>query len=248
MPSVQLVSDLHLECIDDININPLDYITPKAPILIMAGDIGSLYKLPQLQNFLTKVCTHFEIVVYIPGNHEYYMIDNIPKLNFQSLEHKLEELDQKIPNLYILNRKSILLGDICIAGCTLWSKPEGSIPNFIVRIFGINTSNYLANHKTDLNYIKSMINYCKDKKYKLIMVTHHPPTYKVFGTAPKNRRFSYLYATALDYLLDVSQTLLGILHSEESPALEGIEEIVFRIFFLCSTIKLINSSNLCSKL
>ena len=103
MPSVQLVSDLHLECIDDININPLDYITPKAPILIMAGDIGSLYKLPQLQNFLTKVCTHFEIVVYIPGNHEYYMIDNIPKLNFQSLEHKLEELI----NLIVEQRKKM---------------------------------------------------------------------------------------------------------------------------------------------
>ena len=202
MLSVQIVSDLHLECNDDIDINPLDYIKPTAPILIMAGDIGSLYKLPQLQNFLNKVCTHFEIVVYIPGNHEYYMVDNIPKLNFKSLEHKLEELSTGINNLFILNRKSILIGNICIAGCTLWSKPEGIVPNFIVRISGINTDKYLTNHVTDLNYIKSMINYCKNKKYKLIMVTHHPPTYKVFAATRRNRRFPYLYATALDYLLD----------------------------------------------
>ena len=201
MLSVQIVSDLHIECNDDVNINPLDYITPSAPVLIMAGDIGSIYKTEQLQTFLNNVCKYFEAVVYIPGNHEYYMIDNINKLDYKSLENKLGELGESIPNLFILNRKSILIGNICIAGCTLWSKPEGIVPKFIVRIFGINTDKYMDNHKVDLNYIKSMINYCKSKKYKLVMVTHHPPTYKVFST-PKNKRFPYLYATELDYLLD----------------------------------------------
>ena len=38
--SVQIASDLHIECIDNNDIDPLTYITPAADILILAGDIS----------------------------------------------------------------------------------------------------------------------------------------------------------------------------------------------------------------
>ena len=59
MVSIQIASDLHIECIDNDDVDPLDFVTPEAPILILAGDIGSFYRQKQLKNFLTKLCTHF---------------------------------------------------------------------------------------------------------------------------------------------------------------------------------------------
>ena len=74
MSKFQIVSDLHIEYRNDQIPEPLDYITPTAEILILAGDIGSLYKYKQLVGFLEKLCVYFKYVVYIPGNHEFYMV------------------------------------------------------------------------------------------------------------------------------------------------------------------------------
>ena len=61
MVSIQIASDLHIECIDNDDVDPLDFVTPEAPILILAGDIGSFYRQKQSKNFLTKLC----IIVFL---------------------------------------------------------------------------------------------------------------------------------------------------------------------------------------
>jgi len=200
--SIQIASDLHIECKNSEKINPLDYITPKAKILILAGDIGSLYKFQQLKNFLSKICNYFEFVLYIPGNHEYYYHDDCEKLSFSTLELRLKKLDCDIPNLHIVCKGSVRIGNVCICGCTLWSNPLCEVPNFIVRVHEMTTSNYLDKHMKDLQYIKDMIDYTEQKNYKLIVVTHHPPTYRVLNNTNKRKKFLSLYASNLDYLLD----------------------------------------------
>jgi predicted phosphodiesterase len=59
MTSFQIVSDLHIEYKNNEIPDPLTLITPTSEILILAGDIGSLYKIKQLQGFLEKLCIHF---------------------------------------------------------------------------------------------------------------------------------------------------------------------------------------------
>ena len=54
MVTVQIASDLHIEYKNNNIPNPLDFITPSADILILAGDIGSFYKIQQLTEFLKK--------------------------------------------------------------------------------------------------------------------------------------------------------------------------------------------------
>jgi predicted phosphohydrolase len=201
MTSVQIVSDLHIECIDDNNIDALDYITPTANILILAGDIGSLYKPIQLQNFIKSLSPHFKIILYIPGNHEYYMINNYDRLTFEYLEKRLEKLGDFIQNLHILNRDSVRIGNLCIAGCTLWTKPECIVPNFIVRVYKMNTDIYLNKHIKDLNYVTEIMSYCNINCYKLLMVTHHPPSLKVLDLS-KKRKYPSLYSNNLDSLLN----------------------------------------------
>lgn len=200
MTSFQIVSDLHIEYKNDEVPNPLKFITPSADVLILAGDIGSFYKYHQLKSFLEQLCPYFKIVLYIPGNHEYYtMPGSIPR-NMKHLHALLLTIELAIPNLHVLNRSSVRIGNVCILGCTLWSKAKIKIPPFICRISGMSTMLYNYLHDEDLSYIKKMMEYCSNKKYKLLVVTHHCPTFTVFKKKKKDKYIS-LYATALDNLL-----------------------------------------------
>ena len=215
MTSIQISSDLHIECVNDDNIDPLQYITPSADILILAGDIGSLYKIKQLKNFLKQLSYYFKIIIYVPGNHEYYYIDEKDQVPLNILNERLFDLGDMISNLHILNCNSILIGNLCIAGCTLWSKPECKVPNFIVRIPEFNTSNYFNQHKKDLKYIVNIMKYCKNKEYKLLMITHHPPTHDVLKDTNRRKKYISLYSTNLDYLLDkkyINTWICGHIH------------------------------------
>jgi Icc-related predicted phosphoesterase len=215
MTSIQIASDLHIECVNDNNIDPFQYITPSADILVLAGDIGSLYKIKQLQNFIKKLSYYFKIIIYVPGNHEYYYIDETDQVSLNILNERLFDLGDMISNLHILNCNSILIDNLCIAGCTLWSKPECKVPNFIVRIPEFNTSNYFNQHKKDLKYIVNIMKYCKNKKYKLLMITHHPPTQDVLKDTNRRKKYISLYSTNLNYLLDnkyISTWICGHIH------------------------------------
>ena len=203
MQTIQIASDLHIEYKNNIVPNPLDFITPSADILILAGDIGSFYKIDQLRHFLKDLCSYFVVVLYVPGNHEWYTIKDYKYLSWKTLEKRMIKLESEISNLTILNRSSVLIGDICFAGCTLWSNPEGQIPSFIVRIHDMKTKEYYSKHNEDLDYLKTMMIFCKKNNHKLVVVTHYPPTKQVLdGACAKKRKFHSIYATNLDYLLD----------------------------------------------
>lgn len=229
MSRFQIMSDLHIEFKKGGIVDPLSLIKPTADILILAGDIGSLYKLKQLEDFLTKVCTHFESVLYVPGNHEYYIVKNNKPTYFTQLSKRLYALESKIKNLYILNRTSVRIGDVCIVGCTLWSKPLVKIPKFIVRIAGMTTEKYEKMFNDDVNYIQRMIKYCKEKNLKLLVVTHHCPTYDVIQGKKKKDKFISLYASELDHLLkreDVHTWVCGHIHQNFDYITEGGTRLV----------------------
>jgi predicted phosphohydrolase len=209
----QIVSDLHIEYKNNDVPNPLDYITPSADILILAGDIGSLYKINQLKSFLQLLCPLFKATIYIPGNHEYYLQDSFEPIPFELLTKRLYDLEN-IPSLYILNQSSIIINDICITGCTLWTKPLINLPKFIVKIHDINTYAYHVLHNNDLEYIENMIQFCKNKNLKLLVVTHHCPTEEVLQNFKKDK-YRSLYVSDLDYLLNkenVHTWVCGHLH------------------------------------
>lgn len=202
MVKFQIISDLHIEYNNDKIPDPLSLVKPCADILILAGDIGSLYKYEQLKIFISRLSEYFKLLLYIPGNHEYYTQKNYNKLYFNNLNERLNMLEKDIENLYILNTNSIQIEDVCIVGCTLWSNAETTIPKFIVRIYGMNNYMYSYKYNTDLNYIKKMIKYCSEKNLKLLVVTHHCPSYSLLKDVKKKDKYVSLYASNLDYLLD----------------------------------------------
>jgi hypothetical protein len=223
----QVVSDLHIEYKNDSVPDPLMYINPTCPILILAGDIGSLYKFNQLKGFLTKTCELFEMVFYVPGNHEYYTQQEYDPIPMDVLSMKLKSIEKDIHNLYILDRSSIIINDICITGCTLWTEPEVKIPKFIVRIHGMTTYMYQQKHKNDLKYINKMITHCKENKLRLLVVTHHCPSYSILDNLKsplyskennnnrKKDKYVSLYFSHLDSMLkkeNINTWICGHIH------------------------------------
>jgi Icc-related predicted phosphoesterase len=207
---IQIASDLHIEYDNDGIVDPLNYITPSADVLVLAGDIGSFYKYEQLHNFLSRISEYFKYVIYVPGNHEYYQPSGYKPMKYNELLNVIGRLESEIENLLILNRKSVQIGDLCIAGATLWSDLKCDLPKFIVRIHGMDTNTYSDNFVKDSRYIKDMIGYCKIYKLRLLCVTHHPPTYQVLDktTNKKRDRYISLYASDLDELLK-SENVVG---------------------------------------
>lgn len=199
MVKFQIMSDIHIETMpDDVNIK--DFIKPVADILILAGDIGRIHRLKQFERFMFDLCQEFKIVLYILGNHEYYKVDGIEEKSMSDILIDLEKISQKIPNLRVLNRKSIIIEDVCITGCTLWSQAV-FVPNYIVKIPNMNKYLYNDFFKKDLAHIEGMIKYCQNKNLKHLVVTHHSPSSRVIPFR-KQSRFQSLYYSNLDYLLE----------------------------------------------
>ena len=145
---------------------------------------------------------------------------------FKSLSH----LEKSIKNLYVLNRSSAQIGDVCIVGCTLWSKPLVKVPNFIVSVHEMNTRVYKRAYEKDLAYIEKMIAYSKRKNCKLLVVTHHCPTYSVITSNKKKKdKYISLYASQLDHLLtknNVNTWVCGHIHINFDIVTDGGTHLV----------------------
>ena len=230
MLKIQVVSDLHIEYKSNFVPDPLTFIIPTSDILILAGDIGSFYKCAQLKEFLERLCIYFKIVIYIPGNHEYYYVNGYTKSSMEQLYNNFVKEASSIQNLHILNCSSVQIEDVCILGCTLWSKPQISIPPFIVRIQEMDTITYNNIHNNHLIYIKKMMKYCKRKSIKLLVVTHHCPTFSVITSKKRlNDKYISLYATNLDNLLkkeNVHTWIAGHIHINFDLITEGGTHLV----------------------
>ena len=210
MTTIQIASDLHIErsCNDVHDLN--NYIVPKADVLILAGDIGSLYKIKQLEEFLKNLSSLFQAILYIPGNHEFYTMPEYQPIGYRALEKRLESLGQKISNLHILNRGSVLINDICIVGCTLWSNPKCRVPPFIVRVYGMNTAYYYKRHVDDLkknfdSLYASDLDYLLDKKNMKLWICGHTHKNIDFTTSKECRVVSNQKGKPKDRIKDYNK-------------------------------------------
>jgi Icc-related predicted phosphoesterase len=66
----------------------------------------------------------------------------------------------------------------------------------------MNTRAYRQKHEEDLSYIKTMVKYCQKKGNKLLVVTHHCPTYSVITKKKLKYKYISLYTSDLDYMLE----------------------------------------------
>lgn len=128
MNILRYASDLHLEYRPDINHSKLlsywdfDRDLEKNYYLALVGDIGNPYQ-ENLLNFLTKCSAKYNLIFFVPGNHEYYNLgsDLLDKKSFLEFKEKLVSICQSLPNVILLDNNSFEEIGIKFIGSTLWS-------------------------------------------------------------------------------------------------------------------------------
>ena len=222
----QLASDLHIEYFDEVHASSFIKKDHDTDLLILAGDIGSLYRIDQLTQFLLEL-SDFKKILYIPGNHEFYTLKNIPPKNFNQLLKELYNLETKISNLVILNNSSIIIDNTIFYGCTLWSNiGDNMFPKFRVRIHGFNNFIYQQQFEKNLHFLsKNFSNFSKNNNLTKIVITHYPPINLVQNI--KNR-FPYLYSNNLEDLISLRNMCVwhfGHIHKNFNITLNDVKLI-----------------------
>jgi hypothetical protein len=182
----QVLSDIHLEFFDMKKYETwISYCKPKCENLFLAGDICCINnektKHVLYNTFLSYCNKNWKRTFFVLGNHELYN---------SSLEHSIKHVDDILSmnkNIFYLNRNSIVVDDIVILGCTLWSHiPKEKYNDIQTNVndyykiyqnigsnkrIDCNTTNEW--HSMDATWLKMQLELIKPKK--TIVMTHHSP-------------------------------------------------------------------------
>lgn len=205
---IQLVSDLHIEFWKDLDV--LKHIKPVAPILILLGDIccaSTDYDFTLYKNAVSQLTLHYDHIIIITGNHEYYTNNaREPLKTISQTDMQIKAFCKTNKKLHFLQNKSFKLktpsGTYLFIGSTLWSNIPRSAHNNILNIMSdysqIYTQSEIKNkigyhnkqirlikpadicslHKKNVSYIEKKVRYAHSNGYKCIVLTHHKPYLK----------------------------------------------------------------------
>ncbi|RUS30369.1 Metallo-dependent phosphatase-like protein [Jimgerdemannia flammicorona] len=120
LTSFQFVSDIHLEYYPQHKPHTWPSISPLAPILILAGDIGQACQ-PSYHDFLASCSTSFDHVLVVAGNHEFYQPTK-PVLTVTEVLETIQSICDAFPNVTFLNKTAIVIDGVRFLGTTMWTQ------------------------------------------------------------------------------------------------------------------------------
>lgn len=187
------VSDLHLdfsqvllpECEDDFKTT-----------LLIAGDMCEGRHLYILENFLDAHARRFHNVIMVLGNHDFYGTNM-----YTHMEKFRKEIVDQFPNVHVLDNSSMLCSDdVVVIGSVLWTDFDKqsptlmhSIKNCMADYMWISKDEYvqpneritpqdiLEEHIRSVKYLNAAIKYHKAHGRKVVVLTHHAPTWQSVG-------------------------------------------------------------------
>lgn len=174
---IQYCSDLHLEFFQNKRYLELTPLQPSGEVLIIAGDTCHFsdyaFKLP----FFDLVSEQFELVLLIPGNHEFYGGKDI-SITDEPFIHKIRH------NVWLCNNEIVDYKDLRFILTTLWSmismRNSLQIKHYMsdFRFIKVNNkildiADYNLLHQRSLQFLDRALNEAHKNK---IVVTHHLPS------------------------------------------------------------------------
>ncbi len=175
--TIQYCSDLHLEF--DMNRKWIGKypLAVKGDVLLLGGDIMLFAQQEQHNDFLDYVAANYQVVYWIPGNHEYY------HSNIDGRSGTLYEAVRD--NVFLVNNTTVRIGDTDLICSTLWSKisPANewqinrSMNDFKVIKSGDNRlriAEYNLLHEQARQFVEEAV-MGSTAKHKVVL-THHVPT------------------------------------------------------------------------
>jgi hypothetical protein len=218
--TVQIVSDLHLECRRDSDVTmPPSWITPAANILCLCGDIGAPAS-TDYKAFLTWASETYAWVFVIAGNHEFYH----KKIPIEAMRTCIVETCAMLPNVTFLDDQvAVVIYDggtkkMRVFGSTLWSNiPRSAWPVVKMGISDycrITTSSFLSPKRFPISpemttsfhnkAIKALEQeLALDGTTPMVVMTHHLPSFQCIAkefTKGTHALVNCAYASDLDRL------------------------------------------------
>ena len=193
MPSAK--RPFQAEFISDTHMNMWKYDTKQAmalfpalaPTLILAGDIGDPDE-PTLYRILDMTVRRYKNVIYVPGNHEFYLREPNSNKTPASVLAWFQTLEEKWPNFHFLYRQSEVIDGVRIIGATGWTTAPRNT----------DWANLISEEgRKDREFIEQTLSRSKEP---CLVVTHYPPTKQVLQSNFTGKITEYDYAQSLEYM------------------------------------------------
>jgi predicted phosphodiesterase len=189
----QIVSDLHLE-------SPKAYdvfeIVPKALYLALLGDIGNIVPhKEEVLAFLTTQLKQFQVVLFVPGNHEAYGSTWAATYEVMRSFEKSVQSDDSLGEFILLDRGTFRVpGEkVIVLGCSLFSsvpqKDEMAVSFGVNDFFQIHDWGVAAHneaHRKDLAWLNDQVRSLQDSDFQILIFTHWSPTTDARSSDPKH--------------------------------------------------------------
>ena len=222
---IQYCSDLHLEFPLNKKFMETNPLEPAGEILILAGDILPFGLHKKQTAFIDFIADNFEMVYWVPGNHEYYGYD---------IATVADPLLEKLrSNVWLLNNQVVTYNKVRLIVSTLWSKIhvanawdiQQSISDFYsIRWHGKKFTAEQFNQLHDQSVIFLQDAFKENSTDKNIVITHHVPTLYQYPEQYRNSLLNDAFVTELyDFIHDsgASYWIYGHHHSNIPPFLVG---------------------------
>ncbi len=242
MVTLQIVSDIHLEFYKKLAAVP--QIEPKAPILVLAGDIG-YPGTPLFWEFMSQCSRDFKHVIFVFGNHEYYnssaRLKSGKGLHMNAMEELVRGMiiHEGLTNVHVLQKSTIILEGVRFIGATLWSpisEGESMVTEMISDYKSIQQDNetvlqpeYMNRiHADHTAYILSALK--EGGSEPTVVITHHLPSFDLIGDKYKGSAVNCAFASTL--LDDLDENLIpkvwicGHTHSAMQKMVRGCQCIL----------------------
>ncbi len=222
MTKVYYISDLHTEfCKSSEHLEKL--ILDTIPIgcdekqdngvLVLAGDIGVVplktdlenkFELLRFQYFKRTFRIYkrfFTHIVFTAGNHSYYGC----KTDMTYVDNKLNELCSEL-GVHYLQSNTVRIEKLLFIGCTLWSyiTEEAYLKMNDSRTVFKDRADYNALNRKHTNWLISNLDGIESND-KVVVVTHHLPSYKLIHPIYKGSTINSGFANHLDVLFEAHQ-------------------------------------------
>lgn len=207
------MSDIHLEfgMYEPVNENGAD-------VLVLAGDICVLDALKrqmidpldysEIRDFFETASYQYKNIIYVMGNHEHYHGDMTESVRC------FRDIFGYLKNVHLLDNSNITIDDVTFIGSTLWTNFDNNktalvyISNMMNDYKCIDYGDELFTskrsvqlHMETMEYFNSVISDFD----KVVMVTHHSPSFKNIGKrfsrSGNNNIINLAYHSDLDHFI-----------------------------------------------
>lgn len=191
----QIISDVHAEMTKPEYVRNIER---KAPILAVLGDVHPMSHPEALASTLRSLGENFDLVLFVPGNHEYYDSG----YNMAETGRKMESMCDRLPNVVYMNEKDVEIMGVTFVGATMWTSPDPDADESAMNDFGhikdFSIAKMISTHKRQVEHIRTAVERSKGMgNLGAVVMTHHAPSSDFiipYGTRGTREYLPFYYA------------------------------------------------------